>query len=675
MKTNKKRNSVLCFFVFFSILLFNVHVFSAVSSNTESVQEGEIFFTILHTNDEHSSLIPHSPAVDNHPELENPSIGGYARLATQIKQIRKEKAVLAEPVLLVSAGDFMGGTAFSWLIPEGLAVELAIKQFLGYDAVTVGNHEYDYGTDVLTRYLEQAGYPKAHELTAVLAANTLVDEEHPIMQKGLFKKYHIITMNNGLKVGFFGIIGKDAISVASDPKPFTFEEQEEAARAAVQALRKQGVDLVIAISHSGEDEDSILAEAVSGIDVIIGGHSHTALVEPITVGNTIIVQAGAYLKYLGRLELAYQPVTGELRVRNEEKGHTFLIPLDSSVPQDPDLVAMIEDFTQTLNQLVTRLTNGQFKDILETVAFSGFPLLNTPPLNESAFGNFVADAMRFTAWTMTGRRVDVAIQANGSIRGSLLPGTMDHSRGRISFYDMTALISLGYGDDGNAGYPLVSFYLTGEEIRRALEVAVLMPELMGDDYFLQFSGLRYQYNPKDAVLFTIPFIETPLPSTRAVKGAELYMADGIQSMDNQGYVKLNRGDDKLYHIVTDSYILSFLPLAGKLLPQLTILPKDLLGNPVALENFNQFILEQNGYELKVWQAVVEYAAASPVNANGFPQISGIYASTSERINPTRTIPLVIWLVICAFAVILMIAILIRYVRTRRWLKKEAKIKL
>jgi len=180
---------------------------------TDNINQ-DIYFTILHTNDEHSSIIPHSSTTDYISGIQNPSIGGYARLSTLVKQIRYEKKAVNESVILLNAGDFMGGTAFSWLIPRGYAPELSIKQIIGYNAVTIGNHEYDYGTDVLTKYLINAGYPEAHSIMPVIAANTLIDENHPMSTSGLYKKNHIITLDNGLNIGLFGLIGKNAISVA-----------------------------------------------------------------------------------------------------------------------------------------------------------------------------------------------------------------------------------------------------------------------------------------------------------------------------------------------------------------------------------------------------------------------------------------------------------------------------
>ncbi|HSW35380.1 MAG TPA: bifunctional UDP-sugar hydrolase/5'-nucleotidase [Candidatus Limnocylindrales bacterium] len=629
-----------------------------------------MYLTILHTNDEHGALIPHTSAVDFHPDRENPSVGGYARLATAVAQIRQEKAVAGEPVLLLSSGDFIGGSAFSWLVPLGFAPELTLKRMIGYDAIAIGNHEYDYGTDNLARYLKMVGYPETHDSMVALASNTVVPPDHLIAQLGLFRENHIIELENGLKVGLFGLIGKQAVSYTVNHEPIEFSDQHETARRMVSDLQNQGAQLIIALSHSNVEEDRELARSVPGIHVIIGGHSHTALEEPVVENDTIIVQAGSLLKYLGQLHLAFNPATEAVRIRNVDDGEPFLLPLDHSFALDPEVNEAIDSFTAELNAYIAQKTGDRFKHILDVVALSDFKLPDYPPLQESPFGNFIADAMRLITWEKTGQRADFAIQANGSIRGSVIPGTMPHSMDKISFYDLTQLIGLGIGPDGQAGYSIVSVYLTGEEIRRVLEVAVLLSELMGDAYFLQFSGLRYNFNPTNAVLFTVPFLDLPIPTTRAVISAERYTGDGRQGTGNDGYVPLNRGDEQLYNLITDTYIVSFLPMIGEMLPQLNVVLKDSDGNPVSAENLDQLIVRVDGEELKVWQTVVAYAAAQPVGAAGLPQIENYYAATAGRINQVWSIPLVIWPILIIAALIVLIVLLVRRRRRRKLKRRE-----
>jgi 5'-nucleotidase/UDP-sugar diphosphatase len=617
---------------------------------------GELFLTILHTNDEHSAVIPHSPTADFHPELADPTIGGYARLATAVQQIREQKLEAGEPVLLFSGGDYTGGSPFSWLIPEGIPAQLAIMQLIGYDAAIIGNHEYDYGTDVLAAYLQAAGYPEAHEKTVLISSNAVPPQDHPLA--GIFRQKQLIELENGLTVGIFGLIGKDAISVANSPTPVEFVDQHETAAAMAAQLKDEGADLIVAITHSGVEEDRDLARDVPEINVIVGGHCHTALSEPVFEGETVIVQAGSTLQYLGVLELAVDPVSNTVRVRNGA-GQPFLMPVDDHIDLHPQVSEAIAGYTTELNALVVRQTGGRFQNILDTVVLSKFDLPDTPPLQETPFGNFIADAMRLVTSQKTGRRADFAVQANGSIRGSLIPGSLDHSNGKVSFYDLADLIGLGIGPDGKAGYPVVSLYLTGEEMRRVLEVAVLLEQMLGNTYYLQFSGLRYDYNPRNGVLFTVPGLDLPVPSTRAVVQAERYTGEGRQGMDDGSYVPLKRGDEELYNLVTDSYILSFLPMVGEMLPMLKLEPKDSAGNPVPVEELDKLIVKVDGEELKVWQTLIEYAAAQPQNDQGIAEIESYYAATAGRINRVWSIPFLLWPVLILLALIALIILLIR----------------
>ncbi len=656
-----RQKAALSFVLYFLIIIW---LFGLVSV-ADAADEGELYLTILHTNDEHGSLIPHSPAVDFHPQRENPTLGGYGRLATAVDQIRSQKDTAGEPVLLLNAGDYIGGSPYSWLVPEGYAPELNLKQKIGYDAVIIGNHEYDYGPDILADYFKEAGYPAAHEQTVVLASNTIAPPEHPLVREGLYKENHIIELDNGLKVGLFGLIGKDAVSVTAPHDPVEFADQHEAAREMVEQLQQQGAHMIVAITHSGVDEDRDLANDVPGINVIVGGHCHTALYEPVIENGTVIVQADSLLKYLGQLELAFNPTTGEVRVRNDENNEPYLLSLDYSYPLDPEVESVIEQYTAELNTLIAEKTDGLFQHVLDTVAIADFEIPNYPPQQESPFGNFVTDAMRLVSWEKMGHRADFAVQANGTIRGSVEPGTMPYSLGKISVYDLAELVGLGIGPDGSAGYPVVAVYLTGEEVYRFIEVAALFSEMMTDTYFLQFSGLRYEYNPQNAVLFTIPFIDQPLPTTRAVTSVERYVGEGRQCDDDDLYVPIKRGDDELYSLITDSYHVSFLPMIGELLPQLEIVLKDRNGNPVDVDEVDKLIVRANDQELKVWATVLEYAANQPVGDSGLPEVDSYYAATAGRINTTWTIPHITWPILILVVLIALIVFMIRRRRMRR----------
>lgn len=629
--------------------------------------EEELLFTVLHTNDEHGAVIPHSPTVDFHPHRQNPSKGGYARLATAVEEIRQEKEKEGVPLLLLSAGDYIGGSVYNWLAPRGYTLEFELMHLIGYDAAAIGNHEFDYGPEVLADYLVRAGYPAAHEKTIVLCSNMEPPLDHLLATNDLVRPRQIFTLDNGLKVGVFALLGEEAVSYTTAKDPVEFSDQHQVATQMIKELKEEGAEVIVALTHSGVEEDLELAKKVPGIHLIVGAHCHTALHEPLLQSDTLIVQTGSALHYLGHLDLAFDREAGKLRLLNDEKDEPVLIPLDYRFALHEETNALIEEYTVLLNELIAEKTAGRFRDVLETVMFSSFEIPNHPPLKESPLGDFVTDAMRLVAEEKLGHKVDFAISANGTIRGTLTPGTMPHALGQVSVHDLADLVGLGMGTDGYPGYSMVAAYLTGEEVRRALEVAALLPEMMGDTFFLQFSGLRYSYNPQNAILFTVPVLKLPLPTTKAVLSAERYIKEGRQEGPDDHYVPIERGDETLYCLVTDAYILSFLPMVGDLLPSLEIVVKDSAGEPVEPQDFADLAIKVEGGELKVWAALLEYAASLPVGESGLPEADDYYSTTSGRINQKWSVPYLFWLLLALSLLVFLVAWI-----WRRKAKKKAR---
>lgn len=591
--------------------------------------EEELHLTLLHTNDEHSALLPHSQATAYGPEEEVPMLGGASRLASAVAQLRETKEEEGEPVLLVSSGDFLGGSPYAWLALQGFAPELNIMKEIGYDVITLGNHEFDYGTGVLAHYLAAAGYPEVAADTALVASNTRVPAEHPLSEKGL-QRTHLVELENGLKVGFLGILGRAAQAVISDYSPVTFTAPTAAARGAVEELGQKGADLIIALTHSGVREDRMLAQNVPGIDIIVGGHSHTELEEPLQVGETIIVQAGALLSHLGVLEISYWPESGEVRLRNEETGRPYLMALDGSFPLHPALEPSLLEYTEELDRFVKQLTRDAFGHIMDPVAYSAFALPGESALRETTFGNFVTDAMRMVVEEKTGNRVHFALQTNGQIRGALIPGKLEHMAEGITFYDLAVTSGLGRGPDGRPGYPLVSVHFTGNDLRRLLEFSTYLAQYRGNSYFLQVSGMRFDYDPQRSVLFTVPFLDLPVPSLQGVRNVEVYEGDGYQLPRDEFYTSLQ--GDKLYHVVTSYRLLHSLLSVRSIVPEvLGVVPRNEQGRP--LQKMSEAIVQVDGEELKVWEVLAHYTAAQPVlPGKGLPRIPDYYAAPSERIN-------------------------------------------
>ena len=607
-------------------------------------------FTVLTTTDEHSTLLP-LPMTDYHPEIPDPSIGGYARLSTLVNDIREKKG--DEPVLLFSSGDILGGTPFAWLTPEGFSAEIEMMKKIGYDAMTIGNHEFDYDPEILAEYLLRAGYPEYNDRLALIASNLVIPEGHKLNEPGIME-HQLFNLPNGITVGVFGLLGKEAYSVAGFAGPVTVDDQHIAAARQVGLLRDAGADIVIALTHSGINEDRDLAADVRGIDIILGGHDHYITEVPEIINNTIIFHSGYYLKYVGRLELEWNSESGELLVVNESAGSPYLISLDSTIDEDPRILEKINEYLGYLNEFVSAHTDGMFSDVSDPLLFSEFALTRPYPFIETTVGNYVTDAMRLMGEQVTGERVDFAFQGNGIIRADIIPGTMDWSKGYISFFDLVTVSGLGSGPDGRAGYPVVSVYLTEREILNVLEISSLLSQLMGDIYFLQVSGLRYSYDPGRATWLTIPFLGTPVPAYRSVLKAELYTGEGIQ--DDASYIPLDGEGDKLYHVITDYYLTSFLPMVGDILPRLKLVLKDRHGNPVDPE---QAVITNNGREYKVWEAVAQYALSLEKNEDDIPVMPQYYRNTHERIVADEGIPLRIWSYI---VLVLLLALIIYLVR-------------
>jgi 5'-nucleotidase/UDP-sugar diphosphatase len=604
-----------------AIIVFSLVAFVPVGGAATS---GAKRLTILDTNDEHSNVIPWNPAIDGY----NGTVGGFARIATEIDRIKAAKALQGEPVLTFGAGDFLMGTPFDWLGTVGLAPELTLMQKMGYDAVTIGNHEYDCGSYYLASYLSAAGYPNASATMPIVASNVIIPSGHPLETMGIVP-YIVKTLSNGLKVGIFGIIGIDAISDSPAAAPVTFANPQGTAANMVSVLKALGVNLIIELSHSGVTEDVAMAKAVPGIDIIVGGHSHTALFQPdivpttcmhpCIVGKTIIVQAGWGGLYLGELELSVSS-NGEVSIRNYDTGDPFLIPIDDSIPASPSIQTLINNtYVPALNTMVYNLTGGRFHSILDVVAESKFNLtfLGFPSQLETGLGNLITDSMR----NMTSAQF--AFEADGVIRGSVIRGSMPGKVGLISLYDLCSADCLGIGPDGLPGYPEVSIYLTAEEMRRVCEMCVMLSALVGSSYFLQVSGLRFKYNP------------TLIGTYHAVTEIDQWNGSAYIPFYENG---MWFNSTNLYKVAGNLYVMYFLPTLAKKLPSLAIYPKNQTGYPI-LNPADAIVYQAPGIELKIWQALLYYVTHLPdTNGNGIPDVPPLYAGPIGRILPILARP-------------------------------------
>ncbi|MCK5100509.1 MAG: metallophosphatase, partial [Desulfobacteraceae bacterium] len=371
---------------FFLILVFFIINCSSMGYSAENQ------LTILHTNDLHSHFLGFSPNGDYSPQItgNDKTLGGWARIATVIKS---EKGKRNNPCLVLDAGDFLMGSLFHMVSREE-ALELELMEKMGFDLTTLGNHEFDLKPEGLARIIESAA--AKGKMPQIVASNIIFDQTddkddrlEKLFKQGVVKPYTVIQKGE-LKIGFFGLIGKDAADVAPFASPVKFGDPIESSQKMVKLLREQEqVDVVICLSHSGlmddesKSEDFQLAKNVSGIDIIISGHTHTALPKPIVQNNTIIVQASAYGKQVGVLDVIVNP--DGVKLENYK-----IVSIDDTIKGDVEITGMIDSAMQIVNQKVLEPYNLKFDQVLVETDFD-----LCLKIDESNLGNLLTDSIRW----------------------------------------------------------------------------------------------------------------------------------------------------------------------------------------------------------------------------------------------------------------------------------------
>ncbi|MBE3594378.1 MAG: 5'-nucleotidase C-terminal domain-containing protein [Candidatus Carbobacillus altaicus] len=464
----------------------------------EDVQTPETWsLRILHTNDTHS-------------HLENAT-----RLATLIKQARAEAEANSQHVLLLDAGDVFTGTLY-FTKYEGLADAEFMNQ-IGYQAMTLGNHEFDKGPEGLAKFLNAIQFP-------VVAANIDFGNDpnlkdyvsSEIAEGGAILPGHIypaiILEVGGKRVGLFGLTTEETKAISSPGEHITFLPAIDTARQMVDALKERNVDFIIALTHIGYSEDVKLAEAVSGIDVIVGGHSHTQLDTPKVISHndgskTLIVQANEHRKYLGELDVTLGENGGITSFAGQ------LLPTSAKddsgkyiVEPDPDAQKLIDQFDEELKELMSEVVgqtdvdlNGE-RDYVRT--------------QETNLGNLIADGMVAFAKQFV-PETQAAITNGGGIRASIPKG--DITLGQV-------MTTLPFGN------VIVTLKVTGAELKEALENGVSAVENK-HGRFPQVSGLRFTYDSRK-------------PAGERIVDVEINTEEGYKPLD----------PDAVYTIATNKFM-------------------------------------------------------------------------------------------------------------------------
>ena len=578
--------------------------------------EGEVReTTVLFTHDLHSHFLPQETEGGGES-------GGYARLMTLLDRERKEHP----DALTLDGGDFSIGSLIQTLYTTQ-AAELRTMGAMGYDAVTAGNHEFDHGGTGFAQMLT-AAVSSGDKLPALVMANYKPSADNPDqldIQRAMAAygaEDYMLLERGGVIYGIFGLVGLDSDDCAP-ASGFTLEDPEQAARRCVDALEEQGAEFIICLSHSGtsenekKSEDQQLAREVEGIDLIISGHTHTTLQEPIVEGDTYIVSAGPYCQNLGSITLRWDE-TGE-----KELVDYRLTPVDETVPEDQEISLLVDDWKRQVGGTYLSRYGFGYDQTLTTAGFTlSDPVSGVQEGN--ALGELVADAYLWAVENMEADGPDVetvTVAADGVLRAPLYPGEITVSQA----FDV---LSMGVGEDGTSGYPLVSCYLTGKELRALAELDASVTPLMPAAQ-LYMAGMEYSFNT-NRMFFN------------RVTEARLF----------NGAVDSPIETDKLYRVVSGMYSAQMLgTVKDKSFGLLSIVPKDENGQPI--EDFSTRVLrDRNGNELKEWYALAAYLQS--FGKDGLPDTyahSDGRKEVSHSLNPIELLKNPNWITLVTLLVI------------------------
>ncbi len=432
---------------------------TAALALTSGMAAAEYNLTILHTNDFHDRFEPISKydgpcsAEDN---TAGECFGGSARLMTAIAEARER----AGNSMLVDGGDQFQGTLFYTQYKGTLAAEMMNQ--MGYDAMTVGNHEFDDGPEVLRGFMDAVEFP-------VLMSNADVSGE-PLLADKLAKS--TVIEKGGEKIGLIGLTPEDTHELASPGDNVTFSDPVAAVQGEVDLLIAKGVNKIIVLSHSGYGVDQKVAAETTGVDVIVGGHTNTLLSNtneraegpyPTMVGETAIVQAYAYGKFLGELNVTFDDEGNITKAEGEP------LIMDAAVTEDQPTVDRIAEAAKPLEEIRNRVV----ADAAEAIDGER----GNCRAQECAMGNLVSDAMLDR---VKDQGIDIAISNAGGLRASI-------DAGEVTMGEVLTVLPFQN--------TLSTFQISGATLIEALENGVSQLE-DGAGRFPQVAGMSYTFDPK-----------------------------------------------------------------------------------------------------------------------------------------------------------------------------------
>ena len=458
---------------------------------------------VLHINDLHSrieSINKYDSTCNAEAEVEGECFGGVARLATKVAELRGALVADGQNVVLLDAGDQFQGSLMYTTYKGAAAAEFMEK--IGFDAMAVGNHEFDDGPEALAAFVDKVSFP-------VLSGN--LDLSGSNLLKGKVADSVILDVG-GEKIGLVSALATDTVDTSSPGPNVVFKDEIEELKADVAALEAEGVDKIIALTHVGYNLDQRIAAEVPGLDLVVGGHSHTYLsasdedrqgAYPTWVtgpegGMVPVVQAYAYSKYLGHIELTFDDAGNLVHAEGDT------IVLDASVTPDAEIAARVAELAGPIEELKARV-------VADSAAAIDGDRANCRA-TECQMGNLVADAMLDR---VKGQGIQIAFQNGGGLRASI-------DAGEVTMGEVLTVLPFQN--------TLSTFEAKGSTLLAALENGVSQVE-DGAGRFPQVAGMTFTFDPAQ-------------PAGSRVSD--------VMVMENGDWAPID--PDKVYGVVTNNYV-------------------------------------------------------------------------------------------------------------------------
>ena len=584
------------------LLVTMLLIFGVLGFSTLGKEPGKSL-NVLFVHDTHSHLNEFATVEDGESQI----MGGFAKIKTLINEKRAEDS----DTLILDAGDFSMGTLIQAVFEEE-ASEIRMLGDIGVEVTTLGNHEFDYRAKGLANMLNNA-VASGDVLPKMVISNVDWDgmkaaglTEDQQMLLDAFENYgveeYVILEKGGVRVAVTGLFGQDCYNCVINP-PLQYVNAVDAMKETVAEIKaNEAVDMIVCVSHCGtwedeeKSEDEILAKAVPELDLIISGHTHTKLDEPIQHGDTYIVSAAEYGKYLGSLSMT-----------QKDNGRWNLTMYDLiTVGEDIEKDAATQEKVDNLMSMVDSKYLEQFgytKDqVLCTNEIDFAPQSDTSEKHtEVNLGSIIADAYTYAAEQVLGAdTVAMSVAPSGTIRDS-------YAKGNITTENVFNSFSLGIGQDEIPGYPLLGVYLTGAELKMAAEIDASISDFMTTAR-LYTDGMYWHYNPNKMLLN---------------KATDVFFVNNQEE-------RVEIENDKLYLVVSDLYSAEMLGGVTDLsMGLLSIVPKFADGTPI--ENYEDAIIKKGDQELKAWVAIADYMSSfSDTDGDGIGNVPAKYGELEGR---------------------------------------------